>query len=519
MISAEKRQAVYLLHDEGMSIRDIAKNLHISRKCVRRIIAEKGSLPRADRQGKKSIDSELIRKLYVDCDGYIQRIHEKIKEEEHINIGYSTLTRMVRSLGLGVPTKNDKRDCKVPDEPGKEMQHDTSPYKLKLGDHKMNVVGSSLYYRYSKRRYLKFYRSFTRFQMKCFFHEALTHFGYVAGNCIIDNTNLAVSAGSGANAIMSSEMIAFAKDHGGFTWQAHRIMHSDRKGGVESGFWFVETNFFPGRQFESLEDLNQQAFDWATKRISQKPHAKTKLIPNELFEFEKCHLKKLPLFMPEPILLHERDTDQYGYAPFNANHYWVPGTGRSSVQMIEYSNRIKIIKNREELVEYLFPAYGTKNERIPKDPPASQKYPTKAQRSTQPEEISLRAIDPIVSSYLDFLLKAPASSLKRYRSIRRLHTLSLKLSPKLFVSTLSRALQYHINCLETIERIAILLMKESYIPIDYDGSDSEISEDTQARAIYQEGEMSTSPSFEKYDDLFNFENQNPSIKTKGDSDG
>ena len=55
----------------------------------------------------------------------------------------------------------------------------------------MTIVASVLYLRYSKRRYLKVYRTFNRFAMKCFLHEALMYWGYAAGQCIIDNTNLA----------------------------------------------------------------------------------------------------------------------------------------------------------------------------------------------------------------------------------------------------------------------------------------------------------------------------------------
>ena len=46
--------------------------------------------------------------------------------------------------------------------------------------------------------------------MKCFFHKALTFFGYSALTCIIDNTNLAVYHGTGKNAVFAGEMISFA---------------------------------------------------------------------------------------------------------------------------------------------------------------------------------------------------------------------------------------------------------------------------------------------------------------------
>ena len=61
---------------------------------------------------------------------------------------------------------------------------------------------SSLYLRYSKVRYIQFYRSFNRWRMKCFFHEALSRWGYAATTCVIDNTNLAVLHGTGKDAVI-----------------------------------------------------------------------------------------------------------------------------------------------------------------------------------------------------------------------------------------------------------------------------------------------------------------------------
>ena len=73
---------------------------------------------------------QLLERLYRECDGWMQRIHEKLVEEQGIQVGYSTLTRMLRELGLG--RSQPARCDRVPDEPGAEMQHDTSLYQVKL---------------------------------------------------------------------------------------------------------------------------------------------------------------------------------------------------------------------------------------------------------------------------------------------------------------------------------------------------------------------------------------------------
>ena len=72
------------------------------------------------------MDPDLLKRLYQECDGYAQRVHEKLVEDEGIQIQYSTLTRLLRDMGLR--RSPEPRCDRVPDEPGAEMQHDTSPY-------------------------------------------------------------------------------------------------------------------------------------------------------------------------------------------------------------------------------------------------------------------------------------------------------------------------------------------------------------------------------------------------------
>ena len=131
MIEADKRKAIVLLHQEGMSVRQIARRLGVARNSVREIIAQRGEVPQANRKDKQVIDPELLRTLHEQCEGRVQRVYEKLTEEEGIEVTYSTLSRMLRELGIGKPQKT--RCHRVPDEPGAEMQHDTTVYQVQLG--------------------------------------------------------------------------------------------------------------------------------------------------------------------------------------------------------------------------------------------------------------------------------------------------------------------------------------------------------------------------------------------------
>jgi hypothetical protein len=420
-------------------------------------------------------------------------MHEKLREEHGIAIGYSTLTGKVRELELG---KHKNRRCaRVPDEPGTEMQHDTTKYKIRLGQSLVNVIASLIYLRYSKMRYLKFYRSFNRFKMKCFFHEALTFWGYCAPVCIIDNTNLARLRGTGKNAVIVAEMEQFSGRYG-FEFVCHAIGHANRKAGNERSFYTVETNFFPGRKFNDLEDLNRQAFDWATVRMANRPVGKTGLIPAGTFEYEQTFLAKIPPYVTPPYIAHERGTDQYGYISFDGNYYWIPGLKRLDAKVLEYADRIKIYHRRDMLTQYNLPPDNVKNKRFyppgrrPKYRPAQRSKPTFA------EEKKLRLVSETVDAWLNFALKH-RNGKRKHQFIRRLYGLYRKMPSVLFDKTIRRAFDYRIDDVETVERIATLQIRES----DYSIPRVDIDEAYKNRPSYIEGRFTDEANLSVYKNI------------------
>jgi len=501
MIAADKRKAVFLLHQEGMALGEIARRLGLSRNTVREIIRQQGALPQTVRRDKIRLDPELLARLYQECEGRIQRVWEKLVEEEGVRVTYPTLTRIVRELDLG-DTRKDRCD-RVPDQPGAEMQHDTSgPYRLLLGEQGARLVASLLYLRYSKRRYLKFYRVFNRFRMKGFFHEALGHWRYAAPKCIVDNTSLVRLRGLGEHAVIVPEMAAFALQYG-FAFICHAKKHPNRKAGEECSFRIVDTNFLPGRKFQSLEDLNRQAFEWSTERLDHRPQTELRIVPAERFEFERAYLIELPAHLPAPYLEHERGTDQYGYGSLDSNYYWVPGVKREDVKLLEYADRVRIYQARKLLAEYPLPADGVKHQWFsPPGLPLPRHGPHNVRRPALEEEKRLRALGEAANTYLDFALKAPG--VKPGRLLRELFALSRRTSPGLFLQTLERALRYRITSLETLRRIALLYMTQGEprgLP------EAEIDQEFQEREAYREGSLTDAPDFSRWERMFQEEEE------------
>jgi len=489
MIEPDKYKALFLLHKEGMPLREISRRFSLSRNTVRRIIALQGQPPA--RSFSPEVDADLLRRLYGECNGYVQRVWEKLQEEHGLKIKYSTLTRWLRHLGLSLPAS--PRCERVPDEPGAEMQHDTSPFTIVLGQTPTKLQASLLYLRYSKRRYLQFYRVFDRFQMKCFLHRALLHWGYAPPICIIDNTNLARLRGLGPQAVMVTEMEAFAKSYG-FRFLCHFPKHSDRKAGEERSFFTVETNFLPGRTFRDPEDLNRQALDWSTVRMEQRPQGKPGLIPAKAFEYERGFLQPLPPHLPAPYKLLERSVDEYGYVAVEANYYWVPGTGRGEVRVLRYEQHLEIYQFGQRLMQYPLLPDGVKNQSVkPPGQSAPRSQPRHRPQPSDQEQQRLREMAPAVSAYVDFILASPG--LLRHQYLRRLLALSQRMSPQLFVRSVERAHRYRITSLATLEQIALLQFKAGVDELP----SPPIDESFRDRPAYQEGSWTDAPDLSQYE--------------------
>jgi len=499
MIDNVVREMIHKLFEQGISKKEIARRLLLNIKTVRRALKKESGVNSEKAVYDITISEELLSELFIRCKGYAQRIQEILFDEYKIKIGYSTLTRRLRKLGL--KKKKNIQHARVPDQPGKEMQHDTSSYWIVINGKRKKLIASSVYFRFSKVRYLRFYFRFNRFAMKCFFHEALMFFKYTAGNCIIDNTNLAVHYGTGSAAVFNEEMVRFAGQYG-FNWKAHEIMHSNRKAGIERNFHTVETNFLPGREFKSIKDLNEQAFLWATEKFAKRPQSKTKLIPFELFEIEKPFLIPVIEDIHPPYLPFTRNVDQYGYIAFNANFFWTPYTQGRVVDIIEYSNKIIICIDSVdgENITYNLPADNVRNEQF--CPPGKSKVlpqPSNRKKGYEEELSRLKKKGENTIAYLNFILSKENSFRQKPKFIRDLYYFSQKISDELFDKTVKRALEYKITTLDAVEKIASLIMTESACSSSL--YDSESNAEYLNRQVYLDGRLSVETDLNQYEKI------------------
>ncbi len=104
MISEDKRQTVISLHQAGCPIRQIGRLLNISRNAVRRIVRGQANSAVVKASRYQPI-MPLVGQYFKFCKGNVVRIKEILHDQYGHDIPYSTLTRLVRELGL----RDDKK--------------------------------------------------------------------------------------------------------------------------------------------------------------------------------------------------------------------------------------------------------------------------------------------------------------------------------------------------------------------------------------------------------------------------
>ena len=156
MLSQSQRATILELHSQGVSKREIARVLNISRLSVRKVLRSKSSaLPALVRPEKAEAYRVQILELLASHKGGAD--------------------------GL-LPASWYRQEPKIASgqyhfQPGEELQQDTSPHETEIGGKKRKIQTASAVLCYSRMMFFQCYPTFQRFDCKVFLTEALRYFG------------------------------------------------------------------------------------------------------------------------------------------------------------------------------------------------------------------------------------------------------------------------------------------------------------------------------------------------------
>jgi hypothetical protein len=387
------------------------------------------------------------------------RVRELLSDRG-IEIGYSTLTRLAREQG--VSGSAPKRAGRYDFAQGEEMQFDTSPHRITLGERTGVCHCASLVMAYSRRLYIRYFFTFTRFEAKAFLAEALEFMDGVCTRCVIDNSSVVVASGNGSDAEMAPEMEAFAR-HYGFTFLAHRLRHPDRKARVERPFGYVECNFLAGRVFLDLQDLNTQARLWCIEVSNKKSKRSLGMSPEQAYILEKPYLRPLPPYIPPVYESLNRIVDTEGYVSLETNRYSTPDKliGKT-VEVQKHLELVKVYAGQKLVAEHER-LVGKRDVRVTTP---GHHAPLLRARRTEPcvEEGQLTGESKVLDQYVALLKKR--STGRGVLKMRRLLELKHTYPAEPFQAAVTRALEYGQFDLARLESLIIKLVGGDYFNLD-----------------------------------------------------
>jgi len=456
MLSQTQRAAILELSAQGVSKREIARVLKLSRLSVRKVLqANSTSVPEIQRAGKAEPYRQQILELLLRCKGNLVRVHEELLASG-ATMSYQALTAFCRRQGIGQTPPVAAGQYHF--DPGEEMQHDTSPHEVEVGGRKYKAQTASAVLCYSRLLFFQIYPTFQRFDCKVFLTDALRYMGGATERVMIDNTHVVVLRGTGREMIAVPEMEAFGERFG-FRFVAHERGDANRSARVERPFSFIENNFLAGRTFTSWSDLNQQARQWCDRvNATYKKHIRA--VPRELFAVDRLHLKALPAWIPEVYRLHQRTVDVEGYVSVNSIRYSVPVSwiGRR-VEVRETRDKIEIELDPRHIVTHVR-ALTPQQQRITlaeHKPPRGEGV---KRSNPHPEEEVLLQAAPEIAVYVAALKQKGRKVVAL--ALRQLLRLLQEYPREPFLAAVRQASQYGLYDLERLERMILRRVARDY---------------------------------------------------------
>ena len=311
------------LHAQGLSIKAISKKTGFDRKTVRKYL-NITSVPEPEKRAKKSskldeyndyITTKLHEGPYT-----ASRLYREIQE-----IGFTGKYTIVKDFIRKVrPEYGVVAVLRYETKPGVQSQVDWSEFgRIEIDGKTKKLYCFNMILGYSRMRYIEFTLNIdVTTLIKCHLN-AFRYFGGCTDEILYDNMKQVVihRALKSPDSTWHSKFEDFYK-YCGFIPRLCRPYRPQTKGKIENTIGYVRRDFFLGRDFSSLADLNNQAIDWL-KRINLSVHGTTHEIPTERYELEELR----PIDnMPEYFIIREeiRKISRDCYISYLGNQYSVP---------------------------------------------------------------------------------------------------------------------------------------------------------------------------------------------------
>jgi transposase len=320
MLKVDQFMDIKLLHQQGQSIREIARLTGLSRNTVRKALRGEHSLKFQTPARGSLLDpfKDYVRQRYDAYGLSAVRLIDEIRP-----MGYQgslvTLRRYLRTLRQDTVRKN-KLTVRFETPPGQQGQADwTYCGKFPAGEGQViSIYAFVMVLSFSRMLFVQFTTSMRMRELIECHQQAFAYFGGWPRTILYDNMKQVK-----LSAFQWNEQFLDFANHYGFIPKTHRVRRPRTKGKVERVTDYVQDNFLAGRSFQGLSDLNAQARHWLDQTANVRVHATTRQRPVDLFAQESLTpLSEAPVYrFLDPV---QRQVNWESMVHFQGSRYSVP---------------------------------------------------------------------------------------------------------------------------------------------------------------------------------------------------
>lgn len=329
---------------EQWRVGTIARQLHLHHSTVERVIARAG-VPKPERTTRPSIIDPylpfIVQALAQFPDLSAIRLYQMVVER-----GYPGKPSHFRAhIAQLRPNKLPEAFLRLNTLPGEQAQVDWGHFgEIQIGRAKRPLIAFVMVLSFSRRVFVQF---FLNSRMGPFLQghvNAFTQWQGVPRVLLYDNLKSAVLSRHG-QAIQFHPTLLELAAHYRFEPRPVAVARGNEKGRVERAIRYLRSNFFAGRTWTDLADLNDQANTWANHIAMDRPcPQETTATVRQVFDQEQGRLIPLP---DNPFPAEETLAVSAGKTPFvrfDLNDYSIPH---------QYVRRNLLIKANEHQVRIM----------------------------------------------------------------------------------------------------------------------------------------------------------------------
>ena len=326
MLSKDCWNDVRQMREQGIAISEIARQLEIDRKTVRKMLREPWrAYERPERSDTLLAPHATFLRERAQHVGYSARVlYQELCRDRGFGGSYETVKRFVVPLRQQAVAAAQLCQRRFETEPGQQSQVDWGQTSIYLRSRPVVLHIFVLTLGYSRRGY---YRACANEQLGLFLesHEAaFDYFGGLTRELLYDRPRTVCRPVPGKGWRWNDTFREFAR-HWGFEPRVCAPYRAQTKGKVESGVKYVKRNFLPGRTFTDMVDVQEQMDEWMSTVADVRVHGTTHQRPIDRFIEESAAL--LPSVGQGPF--NERRSvsrivaDDY-LVSYRSNRYSVP---------------------------------------------------------------------------------------------------------------------------------------------------------------------------------------------------